>query len=103
LFLTPPADQRAHVLFALVILFICGMHSITFGHSRYHLPLMPVLMIYAAAALRGRHEIFERLPTRAVLASTLVGVGAISIWGHEVFVRDFDRIAVLLRGWGYSA
>jgi 4-amino-4-deoxy-L-arabinose transferase-like glycosyltransferase len=102
LLLAPPADQRAHALLALLILFVCGIHSITFGHSRYHLPLMPVLMIYAAAAVRRRQELLGQLRRRVAIAPVFAMAVAIGIWGHEIFLRDFDRIAMLLRGWGPS-
>lgn len=49
--LTPSADWRGHWFLLLVIAFICGMHTLVFGHSRYHLPLMPLIFLYSATAV----------------------------------------------------
>jgi hypothetical protein len=37
------ATAVAHWLILLIILFVTAIHSIVFGHSRYHLPLVPFL------------------------------------------------------------
>jgi 4-amino-4-deoxy-L-arabinose transferase-like glycosyltransferase len=50
LVLAPPEDRRLHAFMLLAMALICGLHTLTFGHSRYHLPLVPLLLVYAAAA-----------------------------------------------------
>ena len=47
IWLTPP-EWRVHVLMLLPIVVITGVHTLVFGHSRYHIPLVPILAIYAA-------------------------------------------------------
>ena len=42
-------DWRVHVLLLLPIVAIMGAHMLAFGHSRYHLPLVPILILYAVA------------------------------------------------------
>src|SRR5262249_42881587 len=59
-FLAPPRDRRLHVFFLLVIFFVCALHTIVFGHSRYHLPLMPLVLLYAAAALVRLRGVWQR-------------------------------------------
>jgi len=59
----PPADVRVRWMLVLTIVFPCLIHSIAFAHSRYHLPLIPILSIYAAAAAMSwrdvrRHRLF---------------------------------------------
>jgi 4-amino-4-deoxy-L-arabinose transferase-like glycosyltransferase len=103
LFLATPTERPVHALLVLVILFVCAIHSITFGHSRYHLPLMPILMLYAAAALRQRSGILERLRTRAVIAPAFAVSVAVLIWSREVLVRDSEHIASLIRVLRYGA
>jgi 4-amino-4-deoxy-L-arabinose transferase-like glycosyltransferase len=49
-----PVNLRSHALVLLVGGFICALHTVVFGHSRYHLPLIPLVCIYAAAALSAR-------------------------------------------------
>lgn len=51
--LRPPDDRRHHWLILGVIAFHCAVHTVVFAHSRYHLPIMPFVMIYASAALSG--------------------------------------------------
>jgi 4-amino-4-deoxy-L-arabinose transferase-like glycosyltransferase len=58
-FVAPPPDRRAHLFFLLTIAFICGMHTLTFGHSRYHLPVMPLVLAYSAAALVHAGEVWR--------------------------------------------
>jgi len=59
----PPPDVRVRWMLVLTIAFPCALHSIAFAHSRYHLPLIPILSIYAAAAAISwrdvrRHRLF---------------------------------------------
>ena len=49
LWLQAPHDWRAQVVVLLPGLVILAGHTLAFGHSRYHLPLIPILGIYAAA------------------------------------------------------
>ncbi len=58
--LVPAADRRGPVLFVLLIVFVCGMHTVVFGHSRYHLPLMPFILLFAAGAALNLGEIWRQ-------------------------------------------
>ena len=49
-----------HLLLVLAMALIFGLHTLTFGHSRYHLPVMPLVMVYAAAAWADRSAIWVR-------------------------------------------
>jgi 4-amino-4-deoxy-L-arabinose transferase-like glycosyltransferase len=90
-------NWRAHVVPVLFVVWICALHSIVFGHSRYHLPLMPVLTIYAAAALASGswHRLTAAVWQRRA-AFAVAGVFA-CIWLRELLLRDFDRIRGLLQ------
>jgi hypothetical protein len=46
-----------HWFLLLLVAFVTALHSVAFGHSRYHLPLMPIVIVYAAAALANRRAI----------------------------------------------
>jgi len=61
--LAPSANRRLLYFLLLIVLFITGMHTLVFGHSRYHVPLMPLIFVFAAAALVSAPEIW-RLRTR---------------------------------------
>ena len=58
--MAPPDDRRLHWFFLLLIAFICGMHTVVFGHSRYHLPLMPLVLMYSASALLSVRAIWQQ-------------------------------------------
>jgi hypothetical protein len=49
--MAPPTDTRIHAFLLLMIAFICGMHTVVFGHSRYHLPIIPLVLMYTANAI----------------------------------------------------
>jgi hypothetical protein len=100
IYLVPPVDRRAHLLLMLVIGFICGIHMVAFGHSRYHLPLMPILMLYAAEAwAAGKWRfLWNRCAVPAApLATAAVLVG---FWVRQILVVDSSRIAELFRSLG---
>lgn len=97
-FLAPPSDRRAHLFLILVCVHICALHTIVFGHSRYHLPLVPILLLYAAAAVHGRSwaRLRER-PAAAAAAGLTMAVMA-AIWARELLVVEADRLRALFRG-----
>lgn len=47
---TPPANRSELWLLLLWLAFPCAIHTIAFAHSRYHLPFVPILATFAAAA-----------------------------------------------------
>jgi hypothetical protein len=79
----------------LPIVVITGVHSLVFGHSRYHLPLVPVLGVYAAAVLQagpirlaGRH--------RVAAFGALLTLGLIvALWARQIFLVDAGRLRAL--------
>jgi 4-amino-4-deoxy-L-arabinose transferase-like glycosyltransferase len=92
----PPADRRAHGLLLLLIAFVCGLHTLAFGHSRYHLPLMPLVLVYAAAALVPARQIgASRGRWTFALACGLGGL-LLAAWAAEVLIVDLDRFVAAL-------
>jgi 4-amino-4-deoxy-L-arabinose transferase-like glycosyltransferase len=98
--MAPPADTRAHVLLLVVIGVICLVYTLTFGHSRYHLPLMPIVLMYAAsAAVRARDIWARRAHWSFGLAAGLSGLFLLGrLW--EIAVVDGERYWTLLRALG---
>lgn len=78
--LTPPSEKRWLVYFLLITGFICGVHTVVFGHSRYHLPLMPIVLLFAANALINLPAIFRQR-------------GSLAFWGC------CGLCSILLAGW----
>jgi 4-amino-4-deoxy-L-arabinose transferase-like glycosyltransferase len=94
IWLTRPA-WPAHVLLLLPVVLITGIHSVVFGHARYHLPLMPILTLYAAAMWQQGlgHALSRRGWTHiGALLSVLLLVG---IWLRQVLIVDAPRIRAL--------
>ena len=93
--LAPPADWRPHLLMIVLVLFVCALHTVVFGHPRYRLPLMPVLAIYAGAAVTRlewgalrRRDAWPALAGSAALAA---------LWAIQFAVRDWPAVSRLLR------
>lgn len=95
--LVPPADVRQHSFVLLLIAFICGVHTVVFGHSRYHLPLMPLILAYTAAAVVHAAAIWQarRRPAfwLAAAVCAVFGVG----WTWTTVVVDLDRLVQLFQ------
>ena len=81
----PPADVRVRWMLVLTIVFPCLIHSIAFAHSRYHLPLIPILSIYAAAAAMSWREV--RRNRMFPLAAGMCMIFVLS-WVREFIVVD---------------
>lgn len=80
----PPGSRPKHWLCLLLIGYVTALHALAFGHSRYHLPLMPCLMVYAAAAITRRGELLGQWKSRrfwlaAALFATLAGSWALDV------------------------
>jgi 4-amino-4-deoxy-L-arabinose transferase-like glycosyltransferase len=83
----PPQQWRMHLFMVLVMAYVCGIHTLVFAHSRYHLPLMPLIGIWAAAAWTGRERLFQQWRNpRAWTAAIICGILAAS-WIREVWVE----------------
>ena len=94
MFLRPPPDWRPHVVLLLVIAFVCALHTIVFGHPRYRLPLMPVLGVYAGAALAS--GAWRHVSIRTAKAPILVLVLLAGVWTARLIVRDWSYAERLL-------
>jgi hypothetical protein len=93
--LAPPPRWRVHVLLLVPLLVITAVHTIVYGHSRYHLPLIPVLALYGAAVLSWRPASSARLWRFATIGATACVVLLLAIWGRQMLV-DGQRLRLLL-------
>lgn len=97
IWLAPPAERRYHAVLLLPVVVVLGIHVIVFGHSRYHLPLIPILALYGAAWAAAPKRIswpskrFEPLAAAAVSVTVLIG-----IWIQQIVVADLGRIRAWL-------
>jgi hypothetical protein len=95
-FLARPENRMAHLFLISIIVFVCGIHTIVFGHERYHLPLMPLILLYAAAA--AVQQSWRRLRAGVLTTVAPLGLWALffAIWGRELLFTDTARIRGLL-------
>jgi hypothetical protein len=92
-------------LFTLVfVLHITAAHALVFGHPRYHLPLMPLLTVYAATVLAAWPRVWAAVPRAwprrvpAVAVASLAVALLVAIWAREVLFVDLHRFLAGLAG-----
>jgi 4-amino-4-deoxy-L-arabinose transferase-like glycosyltransferase len=96
IWLSAPEDRRLQVLLLLPVVAIVAGHTIVFGHSRYHLPLMPILGLYAAAFVLNRAPSVRLALRPTLVGATLSVTTLIAIWVRQVAFVDLPRIASVL-------
>jgi 4-amino-4-deoxy-L-arabinose transferase-like glycosyltransferase len=89
--LRPPERRWPHALMLFSIAFTCLIHTAAFAHSRYHLPLIPILLVYAAAALVHWRELWARRATWQFAAASLCCVLLIAGWVREFVMVDLHH------------
>jgi 4-amino-4-deoxy-L-arabinose transferase-like glycosyltransferase len=89
-------DARTHIVMLLPLVVITGLHSVVFGHSRYHIPLIPILAVYGAAFALGplRDELRRR--RAALLGAALTATFLVAAWVRQIVLVDSERIRALL-------
>ena len=97
IWLSPAANWRVQALLLLPIVSIAGVHSIVFGHSRYHLPIVPLLLLFGTAAVLRFRQGFNG-STFARAGAVLTGGILVAIWTRQVVIVDAARISALLGG-----
>jgi 4-amino-4-deoxy-L-arabinose transferase-like glycosyltransferase len=100
--LVPPRDEnghirRAHWLWLLLAAFVCGVHTLVFAHSRYHLPLMPLLFLYAGAAIVHAREVWQRRKSIAFWLAAAVCLLLVAGWTVNLVLGDLARMQQLTK------
>jgi 4-amino-4-deoxy-L-arabinose transferase-like glycosyltransferase len=91
IWLARPA-AREHLLLLLPIVVIMGVHVLAFGHSRYHLPLIPILTIYSAALVLACREL-SWAQHRAMLVTAGATVCVLfMVWARQLLMVDARRL-----------
>jgi 4-amino-4-deoxy-L-arabinose transferase-like glycosyltransferase len=77
--LVPPRSAAMHTLLLVLVAFVTALHCVAFAHSRYHLPLVPIVIVYAAAAFVGRWQVLSQWRSwRFAAAAAVAGILAAS-------------------------
>lgn len=92
----PPANPRVFAFIVLVIAVVCGAHTLTFGHSRYHLPVMPLVLVFAATAIAGARAVRQRRETWSFRLALAMGLVLIMAWTAEVFLVYRENLLELV-------
>lgn len=85
-FFASPKSWRVHLLFLCVVGLFWGVHSLVFAHSRYHLPLTPLLCLYSASYVTYVIENgfdFTRRQIPSLIAGILIVGTFVGFWTLE--------------------
>lgn len=96
-FLVPAKVPAGKRLLMLVIAFVCGMHAVVFAHSRYHLPLMPLLLVFAGAAASRPGVVLAMDRGWRLWVAGLVSAVLVASWAYELAVIDWPQFAGALQ------
>jgi hypothetical protein len=91
LWLFPPKTRWAHVLVLFAIGFTCLIHTAAFAHSRYHLPLIPILLAYAAVAVVNWKAVWSKRSTWQFALATVCCLLLVAGWVREFVVVDLHH------------
>lgn len=100
LFFASPADRRGHWLLVCVIAYVCVLHTIVFGHSRYHLPLVPLVLLYTAGALTQVRAIWAQRRSLRFSLAVVLCLGLMAGWTWNFVAVDWQRFADALASAG---
>jgi 4-amino-4-deoxy-L-arabinose transferase-like glycosyltransferase len=84
-----PGDRRIHWFLIASILFPCAVHTLIFAHSRYHLPIVPLLTLYAAAAIVNWPRVYQRRNSASFLIAAALCVVVALGWVREFVFVDY--------------
>lgn len=89
---SPPRDLRQHLFLVGCILFPCVLHSLVFAHERYRLPVMPLLFVYAAAAIVNWRAIWQRRHTTGFRVAVGLCLLLTAGWLRELVMVDLKLV-----------
>lgn len=90
--MTRPVDARMHWFLFLLVAFVCAAHTAVFGHERYRLPLMPLIIIYAAACVVNWREIWRQRTRFVSWFAAGLCLLLIASWVAELAFVEWPRI-----------
>jgi 4-amino-4-deoxy-L-arabinose transferase-like glycosyltransferase len=88
----PPRDRRDHALVLLIVVYLTAIHTLSFGHSRYHLPLVPLILPYSAAFLASRGWVWSRQQSRGFAVACLIATALVASWCLEVMIVSRSEV-----------
>jgi 4-amino-4-deoxy-L-arabinose transferase-like glycosyltransferase len=98
--LVPPRDRHGRWLLLVVVGFVCALHAVVFAHPRYRLPMMPLLLIFAAPAISRRSWQGVDWQSWQGRGAALTLASAAALWVVQIVWRDWPAIRPLVMGDG---
>lgn len=87
-FFAAPLHWKQNGLLLLWIALPCGVHTIAFAHSRYHLPLIPIVCLYTAVALSDFFCERRNRLAKVIWYATPLALLLIAGWIREIIMVD---------------
>lgn len=84
--MTRAHNRQKYWFFIVLILFVCGIHTLVFAHARYRLPLMPLLFVFAASGLLGLRGVWRRRNDYRFRMASLVVAALVCNWGWQMYL-----------------
>jgi 4-amino-4-deoxy-L-arabinose transferase-like glycosyltransferase len=85
-------SSRTDILFIILIsIYFTGMHGLVFGHPRYHLPLIGILVPFSSWGLLRLRLLWQEKNTWAYKISAMVSMIFILIWFREIVLIEAPR------------
>ena len=75
-----------------IVAFVCLIHTLVYGHSRYHVTIMPLVILFSASALAEGRALFQsgsRLRLGYALAAYAV---LVSYWVWRIVSEDLQTL-----------
>ena len=86
-----PPNWRPHLLLLLWMVIPCAIHTAAFAHSRYHLPLIPILAVYSAIFFASAANGSLRIRNSKGVAAAILAIGLILGWAREIIWVDLSQ------------
>jgi hypothetical protein len=91
-----PQPLRNHGILLLLIGLVWGVHTLVFAHSRYHLPLMPLVLIYAASGIVNAPLLWSSRRTPRFFLAGLICLVLSGTWLWELVAIDNVHLVELI-------
>lgn len=85
-----------NVVITGIILYFTAMHALVFGHSRYHLPLVPLLVMYGVYGVSTIRRYWFDKQSQIINLFGSVVLTFLVIWAYEIFIANYHLLLPLL-------
>ena len=83
-------------LILVILLYFTGIHALVFGHSRYHLPLIPFLCGYAAWFVINLKALYAASKVVTAKVTATVTMVFFAIWAYDAFIGSKEKVMAFL-------